>query len=86
MGALGIILVIVGVGGIVVIGLLVVLSVFGTRRYIANAKTAEAKNALGQMAKNVVTAYEESALPFGVAARSGEPEPDQRKEIHILCR
>lgn len=43
---------------IVPIGILAVLGIYGTRKYIANAKTAEAKNSLGQMAMDAVTSYE----------------------------
>jgi type IV pilus assembly protein PilA len=43
---------------VAIVGVLAVLAVYGVRKYIANAKTAEAKNSLGQMGKDAVTAYE----------------------------
>lgn len=43
------------VGGV---GIMAVLGIYGTRKYIANAKTAEAKNVLGQLGKDAVAAYE----------------------------
>ena len=49
---------------VAIVGVLAVLAVYGVRKYIANAKTAEARNSLGQISKDVVTAYEgESVAP-----------------------
>ena len=45
-----------------IIGTLAVLGVYGTRRYIANAKRAEARASLGRLAMGAATAYEESDL------------------------
>src|SRR5947207_193996 len=56
-----IILVIVGilvVGG----GIMAVLAVYGTRKYIANAKTAEARNSVAMMARDAVSAYEMESM------------------------
>jgi type IV pilus assembly protein PilA len=39
-------------------GVLTVLAVHGTRKYISNAKQAEARNSLGQIAKDATAAYE----------------------------
>ncbi len=41
-----------------VLGVMSVLAISGVRKYIANAKTAEARNTLGQIAKSAATAYE----------------------------
>ncbi len=43
---------------VAIVGVLAVLAIYGVRKYIANAKTAEAKNSLGQMGKDAVTAFE----------------------------
>ena len=43
---------------VAIVGVLAVLAVYGVRKYIANAKTAEAKNSLGQIGKDAVTAFE----------------------------
>jgi type IV pilus assembly protein PilA len=43
---------------VAIVGVLAVLAVYGVRKYIANAKTAEARNGLGQVGKDAVTAYE----------------------------
>ncbi len=49
------------------VGVLAVLGIYGTRKYIATAKTAEAKKSLGQIAKDAVTAYKSG----GPSAASG---------------
>ena len=41
-------------------GIFGVLGIYGTRKYIANAKTAEARNTLGQIGKDAQSAYESS--------------------------
>ena len=43
---------------VAIVGVLAVLAVYGVRRYISNAKTAEAKNGIGQMSKDAITKYE----------------------------
>jgi type IV pilus assembly protein PilA len=44
--------------GVLILPVLAVLSIYGVRKYIANAKTAEARNSLAQMAKDAAVAYE----------------------------
>lgn len=53
---------------VAIVGVLAVLAVYGVRKYIANAKTAEAKNSLGQIGKDAVTAYEGERMSAGVMA------------------
>jgi prepilin-type N-terminal cleavage/methylation domain-containing protein len=43
---------------VAIVGILSVLAAYGVRKYIANSKTAEARNALGRMANGAVIAYE----------------------------
>jgi type IV pilus assembly protein PilA len=43
---------------VAIIGVLAVLAIYGVRKYISNAKTAEARNSLGQIAKDAATAAE----------------------------
>ncbi|HEY1693005.1 MAG TPA: type II secretion system protein [Polyangiaceae bacterium] len=52
------------VGGLVVVfgGIFAMLAVFGVRKYIANAKTAEARNSVAQIAKDAASEYEEEQL------------------------
>lgn len=42
---------------VAIVGILAALAIYGVRKYMANAKTAEARNGIGQMAKDAVTAY-----------------------------
>jgi type IV pilus assembly protein PilA len=53
---------------VAIVGVLAVLAVYGVRKYIANAKTAEAKNSLGQMGKDAVSAYEGERMTSSVLA------------------
>jgi type IV pilus assembly protein PilA len=41
---------------VAIVGILSVLAIYGVRKYVANAKTAEARNSLGQIAKDAATA------------------------------
>jgi type IV pilus assembly protein PilA len=55
---------------VAIVGILSVLAVYGVRKYVANAKTAEARNSLGQIAKDAAAAVERekgtnSLVPFG---------------------
>jgi len=51
---------------VAIVGVLAVLAVYGVRKYIANAKTAEAKNSLGQIGKDAVTAFEGERMSAAV--------------------
>jgi type IV pilus assembly protein PilA len=42
---------------VAIVGILAALAIYGVRKYMANAKTAEARNGIGQMAKDAITAY-----------------------------
>ena len=43
---------------VAIVGVLAVLAVYGVQRYIANAKTAEAKNAVGEISRDALARYE----------------------------
>ena len=43
---------------VAIVGILAVLAIYGVRKYIANAKTAEARNSLGQIAKDAAVPVE----------------------------
>jgi len=47
---------------VAIVGILAVLAIYGVRKYLANAKTAEARNSLGQIAKDAATAYEKESM------------------------
>ena len=58
---------------VAIVGVLAALAIYGVRRYLLNAKTAEARNSLGQMTKDAKTAYERenmaaTVLTAGAAA------------------
>ena len=47
-------------------GILAVLALYGVRKYIANAKTAEARNSLGQLAKDQSAQFEKESMQSAV--------------------
>src|SRR4051812_12856337 len=50
------------------LGVMAALGIYGVRRYLAAAKTAEAKNTIGAISRAAVAAYEREVL---VAGKSG---------------
>lgn len=66
---------------VAIVGVLAVLAVYGVRKYIANAKTAEAKNSLGQIGKDAVTAFEGERMSHAVLA-----EGSQTDIIRQMCQ
>jgi type IV pilus assembly protein PilA len=55
---------------VAIVGVLAVLAIYGVRKYIANSKTAEARNSLGQIGKDAATAYEKEHIATGILAQS----------------
>jgi type IV pilus assembly protein PilA len=53
---------------VAIVGILAVLAIYGVRKYLANAKTAEARNSLGAIAKNQSAAYERESMQSTVLA------------------
>ena len=47
---------------VAIVGILAVLAIYGVRRFITNAKTAEARNSLGQISEDSQTAYEKESM------------------------
>jgi type IV pilus assembly protein PilA len=47
---------------VAIVGILAVLAIYGVRKYLANAKTAEARNSLGAIAKNAAMMYERESM------------------------
>jgi type IV pilus assembly protein PilA len=47
---------------VAIVGILAALAIYGVRKYVMNAKTAEARNSLGQMSKDAVTAFTRETL------------------------
>jgi type IV pilus assembly protein PilA len=66
---------------VAIIGILAVLAVFGVRKYLANAKTAEARNNIGEINRLAISAYEHensTAELIGLGAVGAA-------NIHQLC-
>jgi type IV pilus assembly protein PilA len=47
---------------VAIVGILAALAIYGVRKYITNAKTAEARNSLGQMSKDASAAYSREGM------------------------
>lgn len=47
---------------VAIVGILAVLAIYGVRKYLANAKTAEARNSLGQVSKDQAAEYEKESM------------------------
>ena len=56
---------------VAIVGILAVLAVYGVRKYIANSKTTEARNSLGQIAKDAATAYEMESMAGAILSAGG---------------
>jgi type IV pilus assembly protein PilA len=56
---------------VAIVGILAVLAIYGVRKYLANAKTAEARNSLGQLAKDAASAAEREKGTTAILAASG---------------
>jgi len=51
---------------VAIIGVLAALAIYGVRKYLLNAKTAEAKEGIGRMAKDASSAYDREGMPESV--------------------
>jgi type IV pilus assembly protein PilA len=56
---------------VAIVGILAVLAIYGVRKYVANAKTAEARNSLGQIGKDAYGAYEGESMA-GTIVQQGQ--------------
>src|SRR3712207_5736826 len=72
---------------VAIVGGLAALAIYGVRKYLLNSKTAEARNAVGQMAKDAKAAYEREwrepkVLPGGASASvSNNPCAEATKPV-----
>ena len=67
---------------VAIIGVLAALAIYGVRRYLASAKTSEAKNSIGAIARNAQAAFERETVDsqiLGDAANSNAAS-------HALCK
>jgi type IV pilus assembly protein PilA len=53
---------------VAIVGVLAALAIYGVRKYLLNSKTAEVRNAVGQMAKDAKGAYERESMATTVLA------------------
>lgn len=56
---------------VAIIGVLAVLAVYGVRKYIANAKTAEARESVGKIAQDAAGAYDREKLSSSAVVADG---------------
>lgn len=66
---------------VAIIGVLAALAIYGVRKYLTNAKTAEARTALGRIAKDASSAWDRERMP-GTVLGAGESAENSR----ALCR
>jgi type IV pilus assembly protein PilA len=53
---------------VAIVGVLASLAIYGVRKYVTNAKTTEARNALGQLSKDATTAFAREKMSGEVLA------------------
>jgi type IV pilus assembly protein PilA len=51
---------------VAIIGVLAALAIYGVRKYLANAKSAEARTAIGRIAKDAASAWDRETMAPGV--------------------
>ena len=66
---------------VAIIGVLAALAIYGVRRYLATAKTAEAKNTIGAINRAATAAYERENAKSEILADSGT----STLTAHALC-
>jgi len=55
---------------VAIVGILAALAIFGVKKYLTNAKTAEARNALGQIGKDATAAWSREIMKASVLGDS----------------
>ena len=65
---------------VAIIGILAVLAIFGVRKYLASAKTAEATNTIGAINRQSVAAYERESAPSELLIGASSLQ-----SVHQLC-
>jgi type IV pilus assembly protein PilA len=56
---------------VAIIGVLAALAIYGVRKYLASAKSAEARNTLGEISRSAVAAYERESASSELMAAGG---------------
>jgi type IV pilus assembly protein PilA len=65
---------------VAIIGILAALAVYGVKRYLTSAKTAEAKEMLGRLGKDATAAYQRENMAGSVLSAGGTADA-----VHQLC-
>jgi type IV pilus assembly protein PilA len=65
---------------VAIIGVLAALAIYGVRKYVTNAKTAEARMALGRMSKDAAAAYNREGMSASVMSLGASTGVS-----HVLC-
>jgi len=65
---------------VAIIGILAALAIYGVKKYLTNAKSGEAKNNLGRMGKDAVSAYERESMAGTLLTAGGTADA-----VHRLC-
>ncbi len=63
---------------VAIVGVLAALAIYGIRKYIANAKTAEARNNVGRMAKDASSAYQREGMAGSLLPAQGAAGASRR--------
>jgi type IV pilus assembly protein PilA len=63
---------------VAIVGVLAALAIYGVSRYLRSAKTAEARNSVGQIAKDAATAYQRETMAGTVLAVGGSTAPSNQ--------
>ena len=66
---------------VAIIGVLAALAIYGVNRYLASAKTAEAKNTVGAISRGAVSAYERETTDSEMLAEGA----DSTAASHAIC-
>src|SRR5690349_20994464 len=56
---------------VAIIGVLAALAIYGVRKYLTNAKTAEARTALGRIAKDASSAWDREKMAGTILSAGG---------------
>jgi type IV pilus assembly protein PilA len=65
---------------VAIIGILAALAIYGVKKYLTNAKSGEAKNNLGRMGKDAVSAYERESMAGTLLDPGGTADA-----VHRFC-
>lgn len=66
---------------VAIIGVLAALAIYGVRRYLATAKTGEAKNTIGAITRAAVAAYERETTPNEIL----QDGATSAQTVHSFC-